>query len=101
MKPRIRLTPKTRKKQIFETALAFSKRHGYAKLTTSAVANKLNISRALVHYYFIDLQNLQSEVINTAIQEKIFSILIEAITYNHPLAKAIPQNTRRELKKWI
>lgn len=77
IEPRLRLTPKLRKKSILEAAINIVIREGLYNLKQQRLAEVANINSALIHYYFKGMKHLRCAVIRHAKRNNISDVLCQ------------------------
>ncbi len=90
-----RLRYDERRQQILEGAILLSKRIGYRNIEQKSVAKFINISPALITYYFT-MDKLKSEIVKCAIKDKIYEIIAQGVTSNDPAFSKLDKKTRED-----
>lgn len=88
----MKLTFEHRRAQITDAAKKLAMNGELYTFTLEQVAEMLDISRALVRYYFGSVQGLRCELIVSAINERTYPIIAQAIVSCDPLVKDIPRD---------
>lgn len=91
-----RMDPEYRKIQILNAAIQLSISIGYNNLTRDKIADEINIASSLIANYYPRMSDLRSAVMNTAISNKILTILAQGISNKDPIVKKIPKTLKQE-----
>lgn len=92
---RIRLHPDKRRADILEAALDLATRDGWLTLTRDNVAQAAGVSPGLVSWYFLATDLLRAEVMQTAVEREVLSVVAEGIAARHANALAAPVELRQ------
>lgn len=93
-KTRRRENPLVRKEEILHAAISLAIKIGYQRITRESVASSANTSCGLVTHYFTTIEDLKTEIMRTAIEREIFSIIAQGLSLGDIQTKRI----KKELK---
>jgi len=78
--------PELRKDQIINVAVEIARKTGCYNLTRQDIANKANVSLALINLYFGTMNQLKIAVMRRAVKQGIIEIIAEGLGNNDPQA---------------
>lgn len=85
-----RQATKDRSAHVFKCAVKLMERHGYTRVSRSAIAESAECSPALVNVYFGTMGKLRAEVLRHAVRESNLTLLAQGIVARHRVALAAP-----------
>lgn len=94
MTPRQRLEPEARKAQIIEAALQCATKDGLSRFTRDQIATRAGCSPSLVSYYWLDMGELLSDVMEIAVSRPVLRVVAQGLAVSHPVALGAPVGVR-------
>jgi len=85
-----------RKTLLIRAALALAKAHGYKCVTREQIAQKCDVSPALVSYHMGTMTEMRRTLIRHAISEKVLRVIGQAVAAGDPEARRVPVELRKE-----
>jgi len=82
------------KQHILDCAMVVSARVGYAHATREAIAQRAELSPALVSHYFGTMVELRRAIMSEAIRARHLRIVAQGLLDKHPKAKRAPDELK-------
>lgn len=76
-----------KKIKILEVAIELARELSYQKITREAIAERLNISTALITYYFGTVEGLKDAVMKKAVDDELLDIICQGLASHNKIAK--------------
>lgn len=93
-----RLKPKERRKQILDVAVQLAQEKGFESLTRAAIADKAQVTHALITHYYNTMPQLKRDVMRAAVRQEILEIIAYGLATSNPhAAKASPELRARAI----
>lgn len=91
-----RMKPEDRREQILSVAMIIAERDGYNSLNRNALAEEAEVATGMIHHIFNDMASLRKAVVKRAIENKVKSIIAQALALGDEDAKNAPEQLKRE-----
>jgi AcrR family transcriptional regulator len=88
------MTPADRKAAILDAAVAAAKKHGFARMRLSQIAEHAECSNALVVSHFGTMTQMRRAVMRAAIKQQILPIIAEGVATRDPVACKAPDDLK-------
>lgn len=87
------------RKRIIEVGLKLAEQKGFYNVTNKDIARKLYMSPANIGYHIGSKQEIEDAIVSTAITEKSWMVVAQALSVGHRVALRISEKDRKKASR--